>query len=124
MSNRPDRRRQQERRKQEPPAPDNRPGGEVPTSSRDGGKKETIHLRSTQSLERLRNRVEEAALELRRLREENRALAQRVAELEAKPSAPGTAVLTVDDPPELLQRKIDTFIEAIDQYLKHEKPEP
>ncbi len=69
------------------------------------------------ALERLRKQVRRAADELERLRAENRALQQRVAELEARPTVgEDEIVLRVDDP-DALRRQIEGFIETIDAYL-------
>ncbi|MGI9175915.1 MAG: hypothetical protein ACR2GR_11415 [Rhodothermales bacterium] len=74
--------------------------------------------KSLSSLEKLRDRVEVAARELERLREENRALAGRLAELEANPLAgQESTFIPLDEDPELLRRKVSGFISAIDQYL-------
>ena len=74
------------------------------------------------SLERLRDRVENVAHELKRLREENQALSERIRELESRPGvdAQGT-FLSLDHDPEQLRRKISGFIEAIDRYLERER---
>ena len=82
---------------------------------------EQTGLGSMASLERLRDRVEVAAREMKRLREENRALADRVKELESRPAVePHGTFLSLDHDPELLKRKISGFIEAIDEYLEKE----
>lgn len=79
--------------------------------------------KSLGSLEKLRDRVEVAARELKRLREENQALAQRLAELEANPLADQeNAFVPFDEDPELLRRKVSGFIEAIDRYLGQDVP--
>ena len=65
-----------------------------------------------------------AADELRRLREENAALAARLAELESSARMEGRddeTLLLLDEDPEALKRKVDGFIEAIDQYLEQER---
>lgn len=79
-------------------------------------------LKGLASLERLRDRVEIAAHEITRLREENAALLQRVQAAEAADAAPaGRGVfLSLDNDPEMLRRKITGFIEAIDRYLEQE----
>lgn len=84
--------------------------------------KEHVRLKSMSSLERLRDRVENAAHELKRLREENHALSERIRELESRPAvnAQGT-FLSLDHDPEQLRRKISGFIEAIDRYLERER---
>ena len=81
--------------------------------------------KSLGSLEKLRDRVEVAARELRRLREENQALAARLAEMEANPPAdPEGAFVPLDEDPELLRRKVTGFIEAIDRYLDQDVASP
>ena len=88
-----------------------------------GGKpRGDVQLKGFDSLERLRDSIEAAARELKRLREENAALAERVAALEAHPGTgleQGT-LLPFDEDPEVLRRKVASFIEAIDQHLKGE----
>lgn len=87
----------------------------------EGDDLETVALRGISSLERLRDRIDTAAMELRRLRDENRALAERIRELEARPEVdPGETVLTFDRDPEVLKRKIAGFIDALDAYLDRE----
>ena len=95
-------------------------GSESSPSGRQPG--EHVRLKSIGSLERLRDRVENAAHELKRLREENQALSERVRELESRPAvdAQGT-FLSLEHDPELLRRKISGFIEAIDRYLERER---
>ncbi len=80
-------------------------------------------LRGPQSLERLRDRVQQATEELRRLRLENAALSERISKMES--AAPfnleeGTAVYLEEDS-ETLRRKVTSFIEAIDKYLEQGK---
>lgn len=83
---------------------------------------ERVTLAGIASLERLRDRVEVAAHEMKRLREENRALAERIKELEARPAVdPHGTFLSLDHDPDLLRRKITGFIEAIDHYLERER---
>ena len=80
-----------------------------------------VHLRSIASMERLRDRVEVASHELRRLREENTALSQRIQELKTGPRVETSAsFISFDNDPELLRRKITNYIEAIDRYLEKE----
>jgi len=84
--------------------------------------KNHISLKSLTSLERLRDRVETAAHELKRLREENEALSERIRELESRPHVdPQGTFLSLDHDPELLRRKISGFIETIDRYLEKER---
>lgn len=82
---------------------------------RPGADDDAPALQGLEALQRLRDRVERAAHELRRLREENATLAARLRELEARPDR-GPALLDKD--PEVLRRKITGFIEAIDHYLE------
>ena len=75
-------------------------------------------------LELLRDRVEVAAEEITRLRQENAELARRVAALEAEhPLAVGEGgvLLDVDEPPETLKRKITGFIEHVDALIAQEQ---
>ena len=82
----------------------------------------SVRLKGTQSLERLRDRVRQAARELARLRQENATLHDRLAALESRPAVDpdATAVLGFDEDPEALRAKIEGFIEAIDAYLEQE----
>jgi hypothetical protein len=74
------------------------------------------------SLERLRDRIEVAAHELKRLREENDGLRQRIGELEARPDAGSKGTLpSIEHDPEVLRKKIGGFIEAIDRFLERER---
>ena len=82
---------------------------------------EPFHLQGIESLERLREGVEQAAAELHRLRAENTALSARLRAAEALAgAAPPSGPLSPDQDPEVLRRKIDGFIEAIDRYLEQE----
>lgn len=82
-------------------------------------------LTGLSSLQRLRDRVEVAAREMRRLRDENGALAERIQELEARPAVDQSqTVISLDHDPDVLRRKITSFIEAIDRYLEKEQPSP
>jgi hypothetical protein len=81
------------------------------------------------ALVQLRERVEAAAREVERLREENAALAARVAELQApgatSAAATGAGAATVlpgGEEPEKLKARLQGFIDAIDQVLS--APEP
>lgn len=92
------------------------------TSHRRRSAQEHVSLKSIGSLERLRDRVATAAHELKRLREENQALTERLQELEARPDVEGQGTfLSLEQDPELLRRKIHGFIEAIDRYLENER---
>ena len=106
-----------------PPAEHPRKKSESPVESRQGKRPAgMVQMKGLGSLERLRDRVEVAAHELKRLREENEALSRRVRELESNPSGePKASLLTSDQDPELLKRKITGFIEAIDRYLERER---
>ena len=84
--------------------------------------KGTVPLKSTASLERLRDRVELAAQELTRLRKENDALTARLRELETRPAVkPDETLLALEESPEAVRRKVEGFIEAIDRYLSREQ---
>lgn len=86
---------------------------------------EADRLQSIASLEKLRDRVEVAAREMKRLRDENGALAERIQELESRPAVdPHGTVLSLDHDPDVLKRKISGFIDAIDQYLEKERQKP
>jgi hypothetical protein len=98
---------------EDPPQNERRPKREQPGAP----------LKGLQSLERLRDRVEQAAREISRLREENTMLARRLSEMEARPAVdPEGSPLSFDEDPEVLRRKITGFIEAIDRYLEGEQP--
>lgn len=101
---------------------EDQPRTDTPQSGQKPGKKPSARqLRSTQSLERLREKVEGAAQELKRLREENEDLVARIAELEARPAQESDAAsVSFEEDPEALRRKVTGFIEAIDQYLGKE----
>jgi hypothetical protein len=96
-----------------------RPPGEEGSGPADAIRKDQqpVPLRNSASLERLRDRIELATHELRRLREENTALAERIRDLEGRPVEHQETPLQIDHDPEILRLKIDGFIEAIDRYL-------
>lgn len=94
-----------------------RAGGRQPA---EGPSPDADDLQGVKSLERLRSRVEEAARELNRLREENRRLAQRIEALEGRPAG---RPLGFEEDPEALARKIKGFIRTIDRYLETEADE-
>ena len=72
-----------------------------------------------ESVRRLRQRVEQAAATIERLRAENRRLRDRVEELEAQPAFPeDETVFALDDDPEEVKERIRRFIDAIDTYLE------
>lgn len=78
-------------------------------------------LKSLQALTRLRARVEEAARELERLRQENAALAERLRVLEARaPEDFDGAVLRFDEDPDALREQVSSFIATLDAYLAHD----
>lgn len=83
-----------------------------------------VQLNSPSSLERLRNRIEDTARELHRLREENAALVKRLSELEANPmmDLEGT-LIALDENPEAMREKIQGYIAAIDNYLVEDDEE-
>ncbi len=81
-------------------------------------------LKGTRSLRRLRDRVERAASELIRLREENATLQERIEELEGSGAAKadgGAGKLVLDTDPEALKRKVEGFIQSIDNYLDNKE---
>ncbi len=93
-------------------------------SSHDGEKPKQhrpVHLKSSPSLERLRERVKQAVHELDRLRKENAALAERIRHLETRPDVDldGT-VLAFEADPDVLREKVEGFIKTIDTYLAKE----
>lgn len=88
------------------------PPAEVSNADSSGG------LKGTRSLRRLRDRIERAAHELQVLREENAALNERILELEAMPPDTGeSGIRFLETDPDALKRKVEGFIEVIDQYL-------
>ncbi len=80
-----------------------------------------VHLKSSQSLKRLRERVKQAVHELDRLRKENAALAERIRQLETRPDVDldGT-VLAFEADSDVLREKVEGFIKTIDTYLAKE----
>jgi len=87
----------------------------------DPSAKRRVSLKSPQSLERLRDRVQAAVNELDRLRKENAALTERIEHLETRPTldVDGT-LLTFDENPDALREKVEGFINTIDEYLAKE----
>ncbi len=82
-------------------------------------------LKGTRALRKLRDHVERAANELIRLREENDALQERIATLESTPASRGgddAGLLLLDTDPETLKRKVEGFIQSIDNYLDNKDP--
>ena len=107
------------------PAGDTRHDSEQPPPASDHGEKPKrsgpVHLKSSQSLERLRERVKQAVHELDRLRKENAALAERIRQLETRPDVDldGT-VLAFEADSDVLREKVEGFIKTIDTYLAKE----
>ena len=84
----------------------------------------TIALRGAKSLRRLRDRVEAAAREIKRLRQQNRKLAEQIAELEAASNMePTNTVLTFDENEQEFLDRINKFIKTIDNYLLFDRSE-
>lgn len=82
-------------------------------------------LKGTRALRKLRDHVERAANELVRLREENEALQQRIETLESTPASNGgdeAGLLLLDTDPATLKRKVEGFIQSIDNYLDNKDP--
>lgn len=82
-------------------------------------------LKGTRALRKLRDHVERAANELVRLREENEALQQRIETLESTPASRGgdeAGLLLLDTDPATLKRKVEGFIQSIDNYLDNKDP--
>lgn len=79
-------------------------------------------LTSIQGLEKLREKILLATDEIEHLRAENSVLSQRLQalEVEMQTTRSNVGALQLADDPENLRRKVDTFIEAIDQYLQTE----
>lgn len=70
------------------------------------------------ALSRLRERVEDAAREVERLRTQNAALAAQVADLQAGLGADSAGfALPADTDPDALRTRIQSFIDAIDDVL-------
>lgn len=94
---------------------------QAPQQALDPSAKRRVPLKSPQSLERLRDRVQAAVHELDRLRKENAALTERIEHLETRPTldVDGT-LLAFDEHPDALREKVEGFISAIDQYLAKE----
>ena len=84
----------------------------------DIGGRRSVQLKSYKSLERLRDRVLLTSRELARLRTENQELRRQVEELKVGGGAvvDGTPIVLTESPA-ALRTKVESFIEAIDQYL-------
>ena len=81
----------------------------------------TSGIKGTRAIRRLRERVERVALELQSLREENATLQERIVELEASSGgerAEGNVASMFESDPDALKKKVEGFIQAIDQYLE------
>ncbi len=104
-----------------------RPGGPEGPQAADASDTQAqpaASLRDTESLQRLRDRVEQAVAEIARLRDENTALAARLREIDSRPASDAHRIaLAPGEEPEALRRKITGFIEAIDRYLEREPEE-
>lgn len=85
-----------------------------PTASPSPASSEGPPRREWRALAQLRDRVEQAAAELVRLRAENEALAARVAEMEAG----GGGLVPAGTDPEALKKQVRRFIEAVDQAIE------
>lgn len=98
-----------------------------PASTPDGSPDQQNQAASTQpsdALERLRTQVERAVRTIRRLRQENERLQARVEELETHPNLDrDDTFVSFDEDPEILRRKINGFIEAIDRRLAKDRLE-
>ncbi len=104
---------------QSPSAP--RPEAERPGDPAKRPPGADVLLKNPRSLERLRERIEEAVHALEHLRRENEALAARIRELETRPEVPeGAAVVAFEEDAEALKEKLAGFIAAVDQYLEQE----
>lgn len=72
-----------------------------------------------EAMQRLQQRVEQAAATIERLQAENERLRRRVEELEAQPAFPDDdTVFALDEDPEDVKQRITRFIDAIDTYLE------
>ncbi len=69
------------------------------------------------ALERLRERIEQAAAEIERLRTENTRLAERVAELAALDVSDRIEGVVIEGDPDRLREQVEGFIAAIDRML-------
>ena len=82
----------------------------------------SAHLKGTRSLERLRDRIELAARELKRLREENRELHKQIDSLRTQGSeaVEGSTIHFTESPGEL-REKVESFIAAIDAQIERSR---
>jgi hypothetical protein len=117
MNDRPDPRQPRRRRQRSQPRTESEG---APDAARPAGvEMPELPLKGSQSLERLRDRVELAARELVRLRQENEALARRIAGMEQSGSSDDIGLaMELGEDPESLRRKVAGFVEAIDRYLE------
>lgn len=93
----------------------------------DNGSQAHAHLtlNPSNSLARLRDKVEEAAHELIRLRDENSRLSRRLQNLESKYSVqPGETQITLDETTDSFQHRVKSFIRSIDKYLDNDDQDP
>jgi len=75
-------------------------------------------------LRRLHQRVRQAAEVIEQLRAENERLRRHIRELKARPVLPDAeTVLTLDEDPDTVRRRITDFIDAIDTYLEATEPD-
>lgn len=107
------------------PDPDGPPQRDMFAESDDAGSidaartgRRSLSMRSERALERLRDRIQLAARELRRLREENARLHRQVEELQTRGlgEVDGTPVVFTEDA-SALKSKVERFIESIDLVL-------
>lgn len=98
-------------------------GPEDPGRAEKGGGSGKASLRGPAALERLKSLVATTTHQLERLREENAALAARIAALEGE-GDPETPLPRFEEDPEMLRQKVDSFIEAIDAYLDRDASSP
>ncbi len=86
------------------------------------GKKGSVHLKGSRSLERLRNRIELAVNELHRLREENLELQRQLDQFRSHnvDELDGTAIVFTESPA-LLKAKVTSLIATIDRHLEYQQ---
>ncbi|NBB99484.1 MAG: hypothetical protein GVY15_01310 [Bacteroidetes bacterium] len=80
---------------------------------------DAVRHKSRRALEQLRDRVADALDEIKRLRQENARLADRLRALQeaAGIDDPNRTVLSIDEHPEAARRKVEQFVRALDQYI-------
>ncbi|MDX1430160.1 MAG: hypothetical protein R3282_07730 [Rhodothermales bacterium] len=90
-------------------------------TAKNGSPKNVKPLRTVEPLERLRDRVEAAANEIVRLREQNREMASSISDLQNQlDTERERPALAFEDDADALRQKVRGFIKAIDTYLEHE----